>query len=119
MDSVQVALNTALDSATCFIETKDLDLGAPDFAKVLQQVYSEIEGRTGAPGLKLIIKYRDSLQDPLQELAPISLSSQKPGVNVRPPQAKYYRFRFEDDSISIIWKLSRMELFGQLGGRRF
>jgi hypothetical protein len=118
LSGTAVNLNQSLDSASCFVETKDLDLGRVDVNKFLQKIFSAIEGVGSSPNLKLTIKWRNSLDDALKSVAAVSLDG-NPTIPVRPPGAKFFRLRYEDTNIAAAWKLSRIDLFGRLGGRRF
>jgi hypothetical protein len=107
-----------LDSVQCWIETKDLDFGREDLTKFIQKLYAKIEEIESATSLRFIIKYRDHLGQALSEEAAVPFG----GVNavaIRPPGAKYFRIRIDDPSIQVRWRLSELELFGALGGRRF
>ena len=113
-----INLAQSIDSATCWVETKDLDFGEEEVTKFIQKLYAKIKEIENATSLKFYIKYRDSLGDALTTLGPYSFGSEEAHA-VRPPGAKYYRIRIEDTGVSVCWRLSMLELFGAVGGHRF
>ena len=112
-----VNLNQSIDTGTCYIETKDLDLGRVDFTKFLQRIIAKIDGVEDAPYLVFYVKWKDELGDALQEQGPFSFDGHESHA-VRPPGAKFYRIRIQDNGVSTRWRLSMLELFGAVGGRR-
>lgn len=114
---VRKNLGSALDTSTCFIETKDLDGGDVMRMKIFQKIITQIIGREEAPNLKLEVFYRNKLSEPLQYGGSWDIFEDDE-TPLRLPQAAYYRFRFRDDGISKIWKLARFTVFGELGGTR-
>lgn len=112
-----INLGQSLDSADCYIETKDLDLGKENYTKFLQAIYAKIEGIENAPTLYFVIYWRDRLSRPLSDSGHILFNGEefKP---VRPPGAKFYRIRIGDTAISTKWRLTMLELFGIVGGKR-
>ncbi len=113
-----INLNQAVDTGTCFIETKDMDLDREDLTKFLQKVYAKIKNLEDSTSIKIIVKYRDDENSPLISRSAIAFSG-NPVVPMRPPGAKFYRIRIEDLAISVRWKLYELELFGAIGGTRF
>ena len=116
-DGLIFDLLASLDTAFAFIETRDLDLGEPALFKFIQRVFLEIRNREGAPGLFLIVKYRNTLIEPLQEMPEQSLDTDEP-ITLRVPGAKYHRYRIEDRSVRVPWQLAMFELWGEMGGGR-
>ena len=110
-------LIAALDTTTCFIETRDLDLGDPAAYKFVQRLFFEILNREEAPGLQVIVKYRNTLNDAFQEMEPQLLNTNLP-IHLRVPGAKYHRYRIEDNSVRTDWRLAAFEIWGELGGSR-
>ena len=118
---VRTGLNQSIDTAMAFVETKDLDLGAYEFRKWIQKIITDIKSRTLATNLKLIIKYRNNLDDALVSSSSIALNGadQVSNVSNKVQAARFYRLRFEDSGVSVLWELSKIELHGTLAGKLF
>lgn len=117
----RINLNQSIDTATAFVETKDLDFGAYEFRKWIQKVITDITLRINAPNLALIIKHRNNLNDALISSVRIPLNTADQVLNVanKIKAARYYRLRFEDTGVSVLWELSKIELHGVLAGKLF
>ena len=101
----------------CFVETKDLDFGTREFRKWLESLRYDIRDLPPLGNLELVVKYRNSQDEDLSELAPIPLIGEIP-VTFRPPISRYYRMRFQDTGIRERWNLGAFEVFGGQAGRR-
>jgi hypothetical protein len=108
-------LSTAQDATSSFIESRDLDLGNPRVDKIVQRMFFEFIRREVSPALQFYIKYRNTLQDPLQIAGPFSLGTSTGSVVVRVPGAKYIRIRIEDPGIQEVWQLSALAIWGEFG----
>ncbi len=108
----------ASDTVSGYVETKDLDLGT-SANKFLQAIVLDLVQYSNLGNMKLIVKYRRTLSEDLQETAPISVQASDPiYLTQLVPQSRYYRFRFQDDLINLPWKLSKISLFGRPGSKR-
>lgn len=111
-------LSAAQDATTAYIETRDLDLDNPRTDKIVQRLFFEFLRRENAPALEFYVKYRNTLQEPLQTVGPYLLGTTSGSIDVRVPGAKYIRIRIEDPGIQDIWQLASMEVWGELGASR-
>jgi len=117
-DGSQVNLAQALDTVDVFIESKDLDMGAPDVKKLLSAIRVEMADGQFSQLLELILKYRDHLNDAVSVEPSVSLSAGDQPVFLRPPSSRYFRIRLQDASPSGRWKIHGIEFFGRPDGRR-
>jgi len=99
-----------------FVETKDLDFGSDEVEKFLEALNVYVD--SGQPGLRFQIGYKNRLADAVTWL-PVETLTQGDQMNfIRPPVARYYRFRITDTSVSDIWKLSGFSVYGRVEGSR-
>jgi hypothetical protein len=112
-------LSSASDLTSCWIETKDLDLGIPQRAKHLDALVVQMTNLAQQTDARVIVKWRDNLADPLNEEAPESIGISGGPVFLRPPGARYFRLRIEDPAVRERWKMVSLEVFGQLGALDF
>ena len=120
IDGIKVNLNQAVDSLSAFVETKDLDFGDSRTAKSIDVVLLRILNGSGlSVNGRLIIKYRENPDGPLLVGATIALSDVSAPLDVRMPDAPFIRFRIEDTTVSTIWQLAGMEVWGSAEGERF
>jgi len=113
-----ININQSLDTASCWIRSKWMDLEREDLTKFLQKLYLKIEGGELSNNLTVTIFHTDDLNAPEQFVGPFNLN-QVSALAVRPPGAKFYSIRLDDTGIQTRWRFSQMELFGQIGGMRF
>ena len=118
-NAVEFNIQQSLDSATCFVETRDLSLGEVDLKKYLQRLHLTLSSMGDARNLKLYIKWRNNLEEDLTAESPISLRNYDGFVPVAPPGANFFRLRFDDSGVSVLWQLSKIDIFGALGGRSY
>ena len=113
-------LLAALDITEAFVVTKDLDFGDPMTSKLIQRLFFEIEGRSEAPELTLLIVYRNDLEtDTFGVVGPIKFGGTAKGaVTVRVPAAKYFRFHIGDTAVRKTWKLAAFEVWGETASAR-
>lgn len=119
-DGTKVNLNQAVDSVVAYVESKDLDMGDPRAVKMIDMAIVKV---TDAVGIgvngKLIIKYRENLEEPLQIGDTINLSDANAPLPVKMPDAPYIRIRLEDAAVKTLWKFAGLELWGTKTGDRF
>lgn len=111
-------LATSIDSATCFIETKALDMGEVHFTKLLDQIVSHISNRADQDNMLLAIFGSDDEDGPFILVDTIALPQVDPG-NIRPPAHKYFKLRYIDNGILQRWHLHGFTIFGEIGGEEF
>jgi hypothetical protein len=116
---VKYNIQQSLDTATCFFETRDLSLGEVDLKKYLQRLHLTFSCMTTCINLKLYIKWRNTLNETLNVDGPYSLSSFEGFVPVAPPGANFFRLRFEDFGVTSHWHLSKIDMYGAVGGRSY
>lgn len=100
-----------------YVETKDLDLGDPTKDKFVDMILFDIEADDVVPLFSVSIGYRDALNDPIVWTTKEYLTLNNPRVHPR-ITAKFFKLRFEDESPTTQWRLSRMEFYGRLMGGR-
>ena len=111
-------LATSTDSATCFIQTKALDMGEVHFTKFIDQVVSHISDRAKQLNMQLAIFGSNDEDGPFTLEATIVLPSVDPG-NIRPIAKKYFKLRYIDNGILERWHLHGFTIFGEIGGEEF
>ena len=128
----------ATDTATAFVESRDIDGGNAQIKKILKRLVLRIGGRSVLTDARLIIKGRNDLDMPKVVLATIELAEAevvtstsrdapipvgteitrlKPlsPIKLRIAEVKYYSFRIEDDAIKGNWAIFAIEGYGVLG----
>lgn len=114
---VVITLSASTDTNTLYLESKDLNLGEPDVAKLLRAVRLEMQFAAGS-SLTLKIYSRDNLDDPLVLVGTFNADTSDEIIHMRVPQRRYYRLRLEGTSSVSRWKLTAIELFGSMGRKR-
>ena len=109
------------DTESCFIETKDLDMGRQDVLKFLRRLISDISFSTvgGLDNLELLIRGRTNKSQEFIDSDPISLAGGAIDLPVRVPNSRFFRLRYTDKKIKERWKLTKLEMFGSPAGRRW
>lgn len=113
---VPINLQQDIGTATCWIQTKALDLGQVDFVKELDQIFSHITNRATQTNLVLYIYSSDDEDGPYDLDDTINLSQEEP-ANVDPPGRVWFKLRYADLGIIERWTLHRIEVWGRIGGR--
>lgn len=112
-------LAQALDTATCFVESRPLDLGDARVSKFIQKLLFDIYRLPEATNLWLVLKWANQRNGPFTTYAEYQLGGSVDGlVDTKIPQAKYFVIRLEDRGIRVLWKLTKLEIFGAIGGKR-
>ncbi len=112
-DGVKQPLQNVGEALAAYVETKDLDFGSINAVKFLEAITLEIEGDSTFFGeMKLLVKRRDDLMDPLITDETIAVKTMKVQEPIRPQDSRFYRVRFEDDLVRTSWKIAAIELFG-------
>jgi hypothetical protein len=101
-----------------YLETKDLHGGSTNLVKYIDALRLALENQGAAQGLQVIIKHRDDLKDPLRGEQAKLIATEKELFTIRPQDAVYYRLRLQDDSVSVLWKLSAFDFWGGVVGDR-
>jgi len=112
------AVGAAADTETCWIESKDLDLGDPMAIKFLDEVRVEIDRITSLTNVSMTLKFRDELDEDLTLADVLELINAPGPFPVHPQDAAYFRVRIDDTALSVLWKLSRIEFYGGPAGRK-
>lgn len=112
-------LGTALDLRSSFVETKPLDFGDSTVSKYVDGLRAILKNAASADSLEVIVKTSNRVEGPYEEWGPYSLNVLDRVVRFRVPIAKYYIFRFQDNSVQGRWNMGEWEVFGQPSSRRF
>jgi hypothetical protein len=117
-------IGTELDSTFAFVETDDLEFSQEGqdghiLYKYISDLVLELSDKDVTQNLFLIIKYRDSLAEPLKELEAIRITGTDHSVKMplELPNSIYYRFRLEDRRVDKRWRLASMQVNGEYAGR--
>lgn len=112
-----INLGISADTSTLFLESKDLNLGDSDVAKILRAARLELQP-IGASGLLFKIYSRDNLDDPLVLEGTFASGASDEILHMRTNGRRYFRFRLEDTGSFERWKITAIELFGVIGRKR-
>lgn len=107
---------TAAGSGTLFVQTTDQDFGEPNRQKYVDTLLFDIESDGAVPTLALNVGFRDNLRDPLVFIGEQFLDLDNPLIEVR-ETAKFFVIRLEDQNPTNQWRLSSIEVYGQLMGK--
>ena len=107
---------TAAGSGTLFIQTTDLDFGEPNRQKYVDGLLFDIEADGPVPTLVVDIGFRDKLRDPLVFIGEQFLNLDNPLIGLR-QTAKFWVIRLEDQNPTNQWRLSSIEVYGQIMGK--
>lgn len=114
-----VNLSVPLDTATLFLETRDIDLQDSMISKYLDAIVLGITDRDMLENAYLIIKTRDCQNEDYTVEDEINLLNCSDPIFCRPPSRRYARFRLEDRGVRARWTWSTLSLFGEADGAGF
>ncbi len=118
-DGSSVNINAIGTGFLTWLETKYLDFDDPQRIKSIDYVLPKFTGLGATAGLSLYIYSLERLGGTpvLEDTVTISLDGGP--LPVRVMSSPYYKFRFEDASLTTIWKFSGFEVWGEAEGQRF
>jgi hypothetical protein len=115
-------LSTAVDTTMCWLETKPLDFSSAeqtleDIKKHIKRIIVEIDSPGSIPQLKIYVRYSKNRKD-WTDFPVISVSEQPDWQKVRLPGANWFIFKIADEGVQKRWKLTELEIWGEIGGGR-
>lgn len=111
-------LGVSLGTSISWIRTKPLDLGDASTRKCVQRMILDITERASLAAFTLIVSTADNFQDTFVEETAVTVDNVDKPINLRVRNARYYKFKFLDEQVSVAWKLSAFELLGTTAGMR-
>lgn len=108
-----------LGALEAWLETRDFDLGKPNEEKFIEVFFAECRELSSMTNFAMQLGYRNRLTDVLMWTNEMLVDGNLPlWLPPSLPSTRYVRFRIRDTSVSGVWKLSALELWGQLDGGR-
>jgi len=111
----QLGISTA--ATTVWVRSKALDLGDPAVRKAVQRILLTLDSRDDLTHFDMILSHSDDKNGAFTEETPITITDDSP-INVRLRNSLFYKIKFRDTQVNAAWKLSAIELFGTVAGRR-
>lgn len=111
-------LGTAADTSTAYIETKALDFGKTRFVKFLESLNVEVTERVNHTNMLMQVYGSDAEDGPFELVDSIQVAEEDP-MFTDPPGFRYFKFRLYDGLVVSRWRLSGLEVWGELGGMEF
>lgn len=110
-------LGEAQDAATCWIETKDIDLGDPHVFKLLRAFDLLMSTPGYFSNLQLIVRTRNDIRQPFRDWI-IDADNVDETLKKRIRNCKFFRLRLQDNGVQARWHLTQINIYGAVAGRR-
>lgn len=111
---VDLPVNAA-GSGTLYVETKDLDFGAPQREKYVDAIVLDLQAPEEIPLFNMKVGTRNALKEAITWTDLGYLDFNNPTVKIR-QTSRFWRFKFIDEAPVAKWKLSSIEVYGRVLG---
>lgn len=124
-ETEDIGVLAAFGGEEVFIETKDLDFGTEseptigEADKMIEGIIIDCTERSALSTMSIYIGTRQRHNDTLTWHGPFSASTQDAATYFSDvPESRYHRLKIVDSLPTAVWKISRIEFYGEVMGQR-
>jgi hypothetical protein len=115
---IVIPLGVSVDTSTCWVRTKALDLGDPTLRKDLQMMLLSLLEKDSTSAFDVTLSYSDDRDGTFTEISSITVGSGVTKLDPRIAASLYFKVKFGDAAIGAYWKLSAFSFHGAPAGER-